>query len=255
LGSIQQPFHLNRDSVHVWTIQLDPDEALAHSFEAILSDEEIARASRFLFPHLRWSYVVSHGCLRLLLARYLGIAPAAVRFLTGPKGKPHLADPGSIQFNLSHSGNLALIAVALDCEIGVDIEKIRSVRDLRGIATRFFCPEEMRELLSLPPSDQELGFFLCWTRKEAYLKACGEGLHVPLDSFRVTLAPGGPVRFVHIGNSEPEAANWALHEIPSLPGYAAALAYRDAPREVRTFNLLAASATSSFSLHRAQTEL
>src|SRR5208282_2181592 len=119
--------------------------------------------------------------LRVLLGHYLGVAPGGIEFSYGPKGKPRLAAPVDVRFNISHSGGLALFAFTLDCEIGVDVEHIRPLRDMQEIASRFFCAEEATELMSLPAHGREQAFYLCWTRKEAYLKAVGEGLSEPID--------------------------------------------------------------------------
>jgi 4'-phosphopantetheinyl transferase len=138
-----------------------------------------------------------------------------------------------VRFNASHSGGLALFAITLDREIGVDIEHVRPMRDLEGIAARFFSTRETADLMSLPEDQREEGFFRCWTRKEAYIKAIGDGLSVPLDSFAVSLEPGEAARMIQLGGSAGRAAAWSMHDLVIAPGYAAALAYQDIPREVR----------------------
>jgi 4'-phosphopantetheinyl transferase len=119
------------------------------------------------------------------------------------------------------------------CDLGVDIEKIRLLEDMHQIADRFFCPEEAQELLGLPRAEQESAFFNCWTRKEAYIKAVGNGLSMPLNGFRVTLKPGDPVEFVHLGNDRQGAREWTLQNIAIAPRYAAAVAYHDSFRSLR----------------------
>ncbi len=170
--------------------------------------------------HLRTSFTLARGALRLLLARAAGEPAAALRFTYGEKGKPSLAAAGRIRFNLSHSGGLALVAITLDCELGVDIEKIRPMPDLQDVARRFF-------------SIREAAFFRCWTRKEAYIKTIGDGLSAPLDGFAVSLRPDEPARLIHLNGDAAAARAWSLHDLEIDPGYAAALAYRDARREVR----------------------
>ena len=136
---------------------------------------------------------------------------------------------------------MALYAMTRDCDLGVDVEKIRRLEDLAQIAQRFFCPEEVRELLSLPPPQRKEVFFRCWSRKEAYIKATGDGLAIPLDSFRVTLMSGDRVEFVHFANDGELAKEWTLHDLPAIPGYAAAIAYHDAPRPLRSGPVITAA--------------
>ena len=142
-----------------------------------------------------------------------------------------------LRFNISHSGSLVLFGFTLDCEIGVDVEQVHPMPDLLAIATRFFCREEVEELVRLPPEERTLAFFRCWTRKEAYLKALGEGLHQPLDSFRVSVAPNLPARIIDtynsdIYNSTTPAVGWTLHDVQLISGYSGAIAYTDAPRDI-----------------------
>jgi 4'-phosphopantetheinyl transferase len=195
-------------------------------FTALLSADERERAARFAFAHLRRSFTLARGALRILLGRTLGMAPAAIRFVYGEKGKPGLAEPGRVRFNMSHSGELALIAIGLDCELGVDIERIRPLPDLQEIAARFFSREEETELMALPEDLREAAFFRCWTRKEAYIKAIGDGLSAPLDGFAVSLRDGEPARMIQIGGDAAAAGAWRLHHLDVEPGYVAALAYR-----------------------------
>src|SRR5450755_1820922 len=219
-------------AVHVWPLHLEGFEDLPEWFHGILEPDEAERAARFRFDHLRHKFTLHRVALRILLGRYLGIGPAQVKFVYGSKGKPRLAGPSELSFNTSHSSLLALFAFTRGCEIGADVEHVRPMRDLENIAARFFCPEETAELMSIPAPDRELAFFLCWTRKEAYIKAIGEGLSAPLDAFRVSLKPGDPARFFHIGQDRDEAEAWTLHSVTPHPQYAAAIAYRDSIRDV-----------------------
>ena len=161
-------------------------------FSQLLAPDETARAARFHFDHLQRRFILSRGALRILLGHYLDIAANRIEFRYGSRGKPSLAAPAGIHFNASHSGDVALFAFTLHCEIGVDVEEMRPISDMREIASRFFCAEESTELMALPADERERAFFLCWTRKEAYLKAVGEGLYAPLNDFCVTLRPGEP---------------------------------------------------------------
>jgi 4'-phosphopantetheinyl transferase len=224
---------LAKRTVDVRAVRLQaPDEAVAR-YECILAPEERQRAARFAFPHLQRGFVLARGALRVLLARLLETAPDRIRFVYGVKGKPTLAAPGRVRFNMSHSGGLAVFAFTLDCELGVDVEEIRPLDDLAQIAARFFCAGETAELMSLPVEERTAAFFRCWTRKEAYIKAIGDGLSAPLDGFAVTLRRGEAARLVHLAGDPAAARAWALHALDLSPGYEGALAYRDAERAVR----------------------
>jgi 4'-phosphopantetheinyl transferase len=219
----------------VWPVRLRASDAVTAQFAELLSADERERAGRFVFDHLRSSFTLSRGAMRVLLGRCLDARPAAIRFTYGEKGKPALESPGRIRFNVSHSGDLALFAITLDCEIGVDIERIHAMQDFAGIAKRFFSTEEEMDLMSLPEDQREAAFFRCWTRKEAYIKAIGDGFSAPLDGFAVTLRVDAPARLTHIAGDASAAAAWTVHDLEIEAGYAAALAYRDAPRAVRLF--------------------
>jgi 4'-phosphopantetheinyl transferase len=226
------PFDLSGRMVHVWTVRTEAPSAVAERFELYLSPDEKGRAAQFRFERDRNSFVVAHGVLRILLGRYLNISPAGVLFKYESKGKPAIAGSGGIDFNVSHSHGLAVFAFTAGCQVGVDVERIRPLQDVQSIADRYFCSEEATELMSLPPSERELGFYLCWTRKEAYVKASGDGLSAPLDSFRVTLRPCQPARFIHLANDTSASKAWSLHDLRLASDYAAALAYRDSERPI-----------------------
>jgi 4'-phosphopantetheinyl transferase len=221
--------------VHVWPVPTESTDDVISRFRQVLTQDETERAARFRFEHLQRSYILSRGALRVILGSYLDIDPAAIQITYTPRGKPRLALPLQMDFNASHSGGLALLGFTRNCEIGLDIELIRTISDMEQIADRFFCAEEARELNSLPTAERQRAFFLCWTRKEAYIKATGEGLSTPLDAFRVTLQPGGEARFIHIARDTSAAEAWTLHHLEPASNYVAALAYRDAPRQVHLF--------------------
>jgi 4'-phosphopantetheinyl transferase len=185
----------------------------------------LERAGRFHFARDRDHYTVARAVLRDILGRYLGLAPASLRFKYNPFGKPSLDDGArGVRFNLSHSGGIALYAVALGREVGVDVEQLKDEMDCGGVAERFFSPSEVAALRTLPPEAQKRAFFDCWTRKEAYVKARGDGLSLPLDSFDVSVAPGEPAALLRTRDDACEASRWTLRELSTEPGYAAALA-------------------------------
>ncbi len=225
--------------MHLWTILLEASEDNFARSLSWLSEEETARAERFRFDRHRRAFVIGRAALRALLARYLGLEAVAIQFVHGPQGKPALADPScSLRFNASNSGSLAAYAFTTGCEIGVDVEQHRPLCDFESIAGRFFSPEETAELLDLSPNEKTAGFFNCWTRKEAFIKAMGGGLSIPLDSFRVTLQPGVPARIVSLDGSDEAARGWTLHHFDPAPAYAGAIAYRDQPRSIQAVHLL-----------------
>lgn len=155
-----------------------------------------------------------------------------MRFNYGSKGKPELASPLGIEFSVTHSGGLAAFAFISGREIGIDVELMRPLVEMQSIADRVFCPEEAAEIMSLPPSERQRAFFYCWTRKEAYIKAIGDGLSKPLDDFRVTVKSSEQARFIHLAHDTNAAQTWTLHDLNLAPNYAAALTYHDQRRSL-----------------------
>jgi 4'-phosphopantetheinyl transferase len=191
----------------------------------LLGAEERARAERFHFARDRDRYVASHGMLRSVLGRYAGQPGPALRFAAGPHGKPALALPAGsdLRFNLSHSGDLALLAVARGREVGVDVEQVAE-RAWMEVARRFFSSREQSLLAELPDGARPEAFFRCWTRKEAYIKARGLGLHANLTAFDVSLAPGEPAALLRAADDPVGPEGWQLVDLAPAPGYAGALA-------------------------------
>ena len=218
--------------IHIWTVRTTAPEAIAAEFEPVLAADEKDRAARFRFDRHRSSFMIARGTLRHLLGRYLDADPASLRFDYGSKGKPVLVSNADINFNVTHSGGLAAFAFTAGCELGIDLEDIRPLTGMESTANRFFCAEEAAEILSLPPGEREAAFFRCWTRKEAYIKATGDGLSAPLNEFRVTVSPDEPARLVHLAHDTHAAGAWTLHDLRLESGYASALAYRDRPRSL-----------------------
>ncbi|MBC7928404.1 MAG: 4'-phosphopantetheinyl transferase superfamily protein [Bryobacteraceae bacterium] len=225
-----------RSDVHVWTVRIRGDDACVARFRPVLSPQELDRASRFRFENLRRDYLLKHGVQRALLSRYLNAGPAEIGFEYGLYGKPGIATgPGDISFNQSDSAELAVFALARDLELGVDIECIREMQNLEQISEQYFSPEEYEELRGLPTPRLETAFFQTWTRKEAYVKAIGGGLQVPLRSFQVTSS--GEPRIVQISGDELESTNWQIHSFLPAEGYVGALVYRSKRRRVRFFGV------------------
>ncbi len=186
------------DEIAIWRASLDCEAAALRNLEATLSPDEISRADRFHFPRDRARFVAGRGILRTLLGAYLKREPQSLIFMYGPQGKPKLEQNqgNSLHFNLSHKEGLGVYAFARQRHLGIDVEAIATNFPGEDIARRFFSPGELQELVGLSPDLRVEAFHLAWTRKEAYVKAQGQGLHIKLDSFDVTLAPGEPARFL-----------------------------------------------------------
>jgi 4'-phosphopantetheinyl transferase len=207
-----------------------------------LSADERERAARFCNDRLKTGYALSRGVLRALLGRYLAIEPDQVRFGYGVRGKPRIEFPESaVEFNLSHSGTRAVYAFAVGCELGVDIELVRCTGDYAGIVRRYFSPEECEEWQGLDLSQRDDAFFQCWTRKEAYIKALGDGLAKPLDSFRVSLRPSVRAELLYDSADPAAASRWSILAFHPADGYAGALAVPERGRQVRMFPRLSAA--------------
>lgn len=216
-----------KDEIHLWLATLEPPAEILRRLWGYLSHDEQLRAERFHFERDRHHFIASRGTLRCILSLYLGLPPESLGFQYGSGGKPGLAENCNsidLRFNLSHSHELALYGLVLHQEIGVDIEHIHPVQDMETIARRFFSIREYETLQSLPEHHKLEAFFNCWTRKEAYIKACGDGLAQPLDRFDVSLAPGEPAQLLSINGSAGEASRWYLGGFTPAPGYTAALA-------------------------------
>ena len=230
---------LGPGEIHVWAVRLDPEPERVESLGRLLQPDERQRADRFRFEQHRRQYTVGRGALRTLLGSYLGVRPEDVRFRYGPRGKPFLAPPldaGGLFFNLSNSHELALVGFLRGVEIGVDVEHLRPMPDCEQIAERFFSESEREVLRGIPKAAKEEAFFNCWTRKEAYLKAVGEGLAAPLDSFAVTLAPGEPPRMLTLEGDAARAARWFFHHLRPAEDYLRAVAVEGGPWDLETWS-------------------
>lgn len=213
---------LSGADVHVWRVALDPPARVVAALADALSDDERGRAARFHFDRDRIAFTVARGALRALAGRYLAEPPARVAFGYRERGKPYLTASGGLRFNVSHSGQRALVCFARDREVGVDIELRRELADLQGLARTAFSPVEYAALCRLPEAVHHDAFYTCWSRKEAFIKATGEGM-VQLTAFDVSLEPGEPARLLRVDGEPPGAPRWSIQDLPAIPGYAAAL--------------------------------
>ncbi|MEM7051160.1 MAG: 4'-phosphopantetheinyl transferase superfamily protein [Acidobacteriota bacterium] len=210
------------DEIHLWRVPLDPPAEKVAACRDLLSQDERQRADRFHFDRHRRRFTVGRGVLRRLLGQYLDRAPRDIRFSYGPKDKPAAEDSGTLSFNLSNSHELALIAVLQGPEVGVDLERLRPMPDAEDLAERFFSRSERVALRAVAAgSSKDRAFFRCWTRKEAYVKATGDGLSLPLDRFDVSL---DEPRFLALDGDPEIARGWSLFHLEPGEGYLGALA-------------------------------
>ena len=221
--------------VHIWRALLDRFAPLNEEFAAVLNEDERSAARRFHFERDRRSYTVTRAWLRQILGRCLAGDPRKIVFEYSGRGKPSVAGT-PLHFNVSHSHGVALFAITRECEVGVDVEQIRVMNDLRDIARNFFSGREQQALAGLPAEQQTEAFFNCWTRKEAYVKATGAGITEALDKFSVTLAPGEAARFLNIGDAPESAARWRLSSFVPAPGFVGALAWEGPPLALRLWD-------------------
>ena len=212
--------------VHLWQRHLDasPEEVTASC--QLLSEEEKARAQRFLVDRPRNTFVLTRGTLRRLLARYLGRKPETIRFGYEAQGKPYLDGERHLSFNVSHTDGLALIGIARGRRIGVDVEMANREIEVEKLAERFFSESERRDLKRLRSDELRAAFFRVWTRKEAYIKATGEGLGLPLDQFDVSISAGDRDALRATRPDAAEAEQWTISDVAIRSGYAAAVAIR-----------------------------
>ncbi|MGI9073374.1 MAG: 4'-phosphopantetheinyl transferase family protein [Bryobacteraceae bacterium] len=212
--------------VHVWVVSSHASLLSVEELATTLSSDEKDRSESFRFEHLKRRFCISRGLLRFFLGAYLATPPQEIKFAYGRYGKPSVAGVEGFQFNVAHSENVTIYAFAFGCALGIDVEQIRNMEDIDGIARHFFCSEEAADLNSIELPERLDAFFACWTRKEAYIKATGEGLSASLDTFRVALRPSEAPSFVHIDDSASEAQSWSLYSLRPVDGYVGALAFR-----------------------------
>ena len=246
-----ESIRLPDDEVHVWRARLDLLPESLQAFQGVLADEERERAERLVRGRDRRRSVASRGILRVLLGRYLGLEPGELCFTYGRKGKPALdlsravSAPGAsggpssgtraelLRFNVSHSGDLLLVGLTADRDLGIDVERVRPGRDMGRIVERFFSEREKAEFRSISEPLKPEAFYTCWSRKEAFLKALGEGLSHPLNRFSVSVNPGEPVRFCCDGPGGGGPWPWTFREIRPGEGYVGAVAVRGRPWRLR----------------------
>jgi 4'-phosphopantetheinyl transferase len=219
-----------RDEIHLWSVPLDVGTSVVTSLAQTLAPDEIERARRLRHALDRWRFVTRRAVLRLLLARYLGTEPWAVRLRSDEFGKlAVVSDPENTNppdFSISASAGLALYAFAAGVSVGIDVERVERSVSYDDVARRYFTPSEQAELRAFSASERQEAFFRCWTRKEAYVKACGDGLSHSLSSFDVSLAARGTCLLRRVHGSASLASSWTLAAVTPAVGFVAAVAAR-----------------------------
>jgi len=218
--------NLSNNEVHLWHAKLDQSYEWIKKLTHVLSSEEKKRAERFHFDKDRKRFIVTHGVLRTILSLYLDVEPSCLQIGCQSHGKPYVVEKlndEEICFNLTHSHSLLLFAFTRSRQIGVDIEYVRPIPEADQIVARFFSPNEHAMWQQLSEDQKQQAFFNCWTCKEAYIKAIGEGLSMPLDQFDVSFAIGKQIAFLSAKETSDRSYNWLFRAIQPDPGYIAAL--------------------------------
>ena len=212
---------LPKREVHVWHTDFARPSS---SLYDLLAPEERERASRFKVEPAREQFIISHAFLRLALERYLGIPARDIKFRVAAYGKPELDLATDLNFNLSHTEGTAVLAVARERRIGVDVERVRENLKPLELAERFFSSAETAWLRSQPTTQRFSSFFACWTAKEAYIKACGNGLSMPLSGFSIIPQPANKPLRIEFHDTTESSAAWTLWQLDLGPELRAALA-------------------------------
>jgi 4'-phosphopantetheinyl transferase len=216
---------LKSNEVHIWYCSLNQHESKLSKFSCLISSDEKLRQKQFIFQNDRRNFTITRGVLRTILGTYLNREPSNIIFHYSNRGKPRIQNDNhkpSLFFSVSHSKDFALYALSRNSEIGIDIENIRDLTEMDLIVEHFFSEREKSIYQKLSESKKREAFFLCWTRKEAYLKAIGVGLYQPLSTFEVSIIPGDPVRLVSINNNTLLASNWTTYNLKIHVDYASA---------------------------------
>jgi 4'-phosphopantetheinyl transferase len=224
---VPETLTVSHDEVHVWRASLDVAPWHRQQLLSTLASDEVAKAERFYHAQDRVRFIVARGLLRVILGRYLGVSPRRLQFRYGPWGKPALAPEfgvDDLQFNLSHAHDLALYAIARNRQVGIDLEYLRSIPEVEQLVERYFSSHEKTAFHALAPCEQLGAFFRCWTCKEAFIKARGQGFSLAPDRFDVSIAPGMPATLLGVCGNGGEASRWSLRELAPAFGYLAALA-------------------------------
>lgn len=218
---------LLENEIHIWRASLQVEALVLHALQRMLAEEEVRKAKQFHFERDRRRFIVVRGILKTLLGRYLHTNPGTLKFNYNAYGKPSLGFPfneSKLYFNISHSHEVVLCAFTHARQIGVDVEYMRSDIDYEQLAKHSFSSREQAVFYALPSVQRQQAFFNCWTRKEAYIKARGKGLSLPLDLFDISLVPNEPAALLSSREDPQEVTRWSFQNLSSYPGYAGAFA-------------------------------
>ena len=227
---------IREKEAHIWRTDLELHDCLQSSLLKLLSPDEKNRAQKFRFAEDKRNYIVARGILRSLIGKYLNINPAQISFQYNEFGKPKIADNNPLHFNISHSRNIALFGFTNKMNVGVDVEWVNPNIEVKDIASSFFSTNEILKLLALPEKQQALGFFNCWTRKEAFIKAVGEGLSFPLDKFEVSLEPGKTAKLLATDWDPKAVSNWSMYTMSPKADFVGSLVIEGIVEKVKFWN-------------------
>jgi 4'-phosphopantetheinyl transferase len=227
---------LSEEEAHIWRANLDIDECFQSSFLRLLSPDEKARAQKFRVAKDSSNFIVARGILRSLIGKYLEINPAEISFQYNGFRKPCIANNNSLNFNISHSQNIALFAFTKEFNVGVDVEFVNPDIPVKEMAAKFFSTNEINNLFALPEEQLTPGFFNCWTRKEAFIKAVGEGLSFPLNRFEVSLEPGQPAKLLATDWAPEAVSKWSIYSMSPGANFVGGLAIEGSVGEVKFWN-------------------
>jgi 4'-phosphopantetheinyl transferase len=228
-------FRVKTGELHIWKALFSEHERSVENYLKLLSTEELNRARRFHFHRDSQKYIIGRALLRWILGQYTQIKPQDIEFTYNSYGKPFLKNFMGLNFNLAHSHDVIVVALTTGASIGVDVEYIRENLDNEEIAEHYFSKSEAATLRSLPACEKASGFFRCWTRKEAYIKAKEKGLSLPLKQFDVTLSPDDPPRLLR--TSFNETKRWNLYNLNPAENYAGAVAIDSPLSNIHYFSI------------------
>jgi 4'-phosphopantetheinyl transferase len=234
--SLDRPPEIAAGELHVWRARTDELAPRVEQLRSELPPDELERSHRFRIPADQARFIVARALTRRLIRHYLGWGESPFEFSVGPIGKLHLPAPEPLKFNATHSGHMVLVAISRDADVGVDVEHLRSLPKFQELAERYYCPQEIATLNTLPAELKQRAFFLAWTRKEALLKGVGKGLTFPLCDVEVTLTPGEPARLLQFGDVAGDAAPWRLVHLEPGEEYVGAVAVAHEVSALRLFH-------------------
>lgn len=230
-------FNKNKKQIHIWFVNFDVSEDKITFLSSFLSEDEILKASKFKFKKDKNCSIITRGALRLLSGEYLNLNPKDIKFKYGEYGKPYFNMETELKFNVSHSGNMAVIGFVLNDDIGVDIEEIKTDFEVFDIASNYFSKLEIETLNELPKEKHVECFYRCWTRKESFIKAKSQGLSFPLDSFSVSIHSDKKAELLETKWDEKEKSTWKLFTFSPHQNYIGAVSVQNKITNIEYFNI------------------